>query len=64
LPLEHSEFEFSLRANVRFASNAVGYSPKADIAERRRHVRFVPKADVLRCGKLTCDGVSELPKDF
>jgi hypothetical protein len=24
---------------------------KADIAERRRHVRFVPKADILRCGK-------------
>jgi len=25
--------------------------PKADIAERHRHVRFVPKADILRCGK-------------
>jgi hypothetical protein len=25
--------------------------PKADIAERGRHVRFVPKADILRCGK-------------
>jgi hypothetical protein len=25
--------------------------PKADIAERDRHVRFVPKADILRCGK-------------
>jgi hypothetical protein len=25
--------------------------PKADIAERECHVRFVPKADILRCGK-------------
>ena len=25
--------------------------PKADIAKRYRHVRFVPKADILRCGK-------------
>jgi len=25
--------------------------PKADIAECDRHVSFVPKADVLRCGK-------------
>jgi hypothetical protein len=25
--------------------------PKADIAERDRDVRFVPKADILRCGK-------------
>src|SRR5215469_16809109 len=25
--------------------------PKADIAERDRHVRFVPKADILRCGR-------------
>jgi hypothetical protein len=24
--------------------------PKADIAERGRHVRFVPKADIGRCG--------------
>ena len=24
--------------------------PKADIAEGDRHVRFVPKADILRCG--------------
>jgi hypothetical protein len=24
--------------------------PKADIDERDRHVRFVPKADILRCG--------------
>ena len=24
--------------------------PKADIAERDRHVRFAPKADILRCG--------------
>ena len=23
--------------------------PKADIVERDRHVRFVPKADILRC---------------
>jgi hypothetical protein len=29
--------------------------PKADIAERRRHVRFVPKADVLRCGRALFD---------
>jgi hypothetical protein len=25
--------------------------PKADIVERDRHVRFVPKADILRCSK-------------
>jgi hypothetical protein len=25
--------------------------PKADIAERDRHVRFVPKADIPRCRK-------------
>ena len=25
--------------------------PKADIAERDHDVRFVPKADILRCGK-------------
>jgi hypothetical protein len=25
--------------------------PKADITERDWHVRFVPKADILRCGK-------------
>ena len=25
--------------------------PKADVAERVRHVRFVPKADILRCEK-------------
>src|SRR6516165_12161461 len=25
--------------------------PKADIAERGCHVRFVPKADILHCGK-------------
>jgi hypothetical protein len=25
--------------------------PKADIAEHRRDVRFVPKADILRCSK-------------
>jgi len=25
--------------------------PKADIAERDRHVRFVPKADILHCGR-------------
>ena len=25
--------------------------PKADIAERDRHVRFVPKADIRRCGR-------------
>jgi len=25
--------------------------PIADIAERNHHVRFVPKADILRCGK-------------
>ena len=25
--------------------------PKADIAERNRHVRFVPKADIVRCGE-------------
>ena len=25
--------------------------PKADIAERECHVRFVPKADILRCSK-------------
>jgi len=25
--------------------------PKADIHRRERHVRFVPKADILRCGK-------------
>jgi hypothetical protein len=25
--------------------------PKADIAERDRDVRFVPKADILRCSK-------------
>ena len=24
--------------------------PKADIAEFEEHVRFVPKADILRCG--------------
>jgi hypothetical protein len=27
--------------------------PKADIAERECHVRFVPKADVSRCSKAT-----------
>ena len=27
--------------------------PKADIAEGDHHVRFVPKADILRCGKGT-----------
>jgi len=26
-------------------------APKADIAERCCHVRFVPKADILRCGR-------------
>ena len=26
---------------------------KADIAERDRHVRFVPKADIMRRGKIT-----------
>jgi hypothetical protein len=25
--------------------------PKADIAERECHVRFVPKADMVRCSK-------------
>jgi hypothetical protein len=25
--------------------------PKADIAQRNSDVRFVPKADILRCGK-------------
>jgi hypothetical protein len=25
--------------------------PKADIARDRRNVRFVPKADILRCGR-------------
>jgi hypothetical protein len=25
--------------------------PKADIAERDRDVRFVPKADIVRCGE-------------
>jgi len=25
--------------------------PKADIVQRDRHVRFVPKADILRCSK-------------
>jgi hypothetical protein len=25
--------------------------PKADIADAMRNVRFVPKADILRCGK-------------
>jgi hypothetical protein len=25
--------------------------PKADIAESDCHVRFVPKADILRCGR-------------
>ena len=27
---------------------------EADIAQRDRHVRFVPKADILRCGKGRC----------
>jgi hypothetical protein len=27
--------------------------PKADIAEHGRQVRFVPKADILRCGRDT-----------
>jgi hypothetical protein len=26
--------------------------PKADIGQRRGHVRFVPKADIVRCGKI------------
>jgi hypothetical protein len=26
--------------------------PKADIAERDHHVRFVPQADKLRCSKM------------
>jgi hypothetical protein len=25
--------------------------PKADITGRDRHVRFVPEADILRCGQ-------------
>ena len=32
--------------------------PKADIAERRCHVRFVPKADILRCSKKHLDNMS------
>jgi hypothetical protein len=27
--------------------------PKADIRRREYDVRFVPKADILRCGKMT-----------
>jgi hypothetical protein len=44
--------------NVRFGSKADGdvrvmsaLPPKADIAKRRWDVRFVPKADILRCGE-------------
>jgi hypothetical protein len=29
-----------------------GLPPKADIAERDRHVRFVPKADICSAAKL------------
>jgi hypothetical protein len=45
--------------------------PKADIAEHGRHVRFVPKADILRCGRdwrLRCNAFSsyrhECPCDW
>src|SRR6516165_8660127 len=34
--------------NVRLMS---ALPPKADIHRRERHVRFVPKADILHCGK-------------
>jgi hypothetical protein len=32
--------------------------PKADIAERDHHVRFVPKADIPRCGKRRCYSIT------
>jgi hypothetical protein len=35
LPLQHSEFEFFTRANVRFGS-------KADMNRSNRDIRFVP----------------------
>jgi hypothetical protein len=35
--------------------------PKADIAERRCHVRFVPKADVSRCSKTDGLNPSKMP---
>ena len=40
--------------------------PKADIAECDWDVRFVPKADILRCGKerrysITSSAVADLP---
>jgi hypothetical protein len=38
----------------RTSVNAIAMSalpPKADIHRRERHVRFVPKADIPRCGK-------------
>ena len=31
---------------------------KADIAERDRHVRFVPKADIVRCGEKRCYSIT------
>jgi hypothetical protein len=31
----------------------VCFTPKADITERGYDVRFVPKADIMRCGKRT-----------
>jgi hypothetical protein len=43
-----------MRRDVRYGSKADVMSalpPKADIAERDRNVRFVPKADKVRCSK-------------
>ena len=44
-------------ADVRFGSKAdIGrpaLPPKADMVRHDRDVRFVPKADILRCGKKT-----------
>jgi hypothetical protein len=38
-------------AYVYFEDVDVCFTPKGDIAERDHHVRFVPKADIPRCGK-------------
>jgi hypothetical protein len=43
----HFALQKSVGPNVRFGS-------KADIASRLRNVRFVPKADILHCGRDRC----------
>jgi hypothetical protein len=45
------DFEIKSSFVVPIAEGMSALPPKADIAEGDGHVRFVPKADIPRCGK-------------